>query len=249
MDTLAYAASGTFVKVAEIWVPADDRLVHAGGDYGNAPAFAEASLAESFAEGEGLPGRAWQQRRPVVLDGFDGSYFKRTEAASEAGLTSAVAIPLFARDTLKAVLVVLCGDDADLRGAIEVWQATDERLTLTDSDYGNAREFEAASREISFGLGQGLPGTVLAADTPILMRDIARPGTFLRSGDAAAIGWITSGGFAHAAGKSVAMGYIPKEMAGDTGEGAFEIEILGQRRKATITEAPLFDADGSRMRS
>ena len=69
------------------------------------------------------------------------------------------------------------------------------------------------------------------------------------NGDAAAIGWITSGGFAHAAGKSVAMGYIPKEVAESTAEGAFEIEILGQRRKATLTDTPLFDANGSRMRS
>lgn len=70
-----------------------------------------------------------------------------------------------------------------------------------------------------------------------------------RNGEAAAIGWITSGGFAHAAGKSVAMGYIPKELADDESEGGFEVEILGQRRKATITETPLFDANGSRMRS
>ena len=185
------AAPDTFVRVAEVWVPENGRLVHAGGDYGNAPAFAEASVAESFAEGEGLPGAVWRRRRPIVLEAFDGSYFKRTEAASEAGLTSAVAIPIFAGDTLKAVVVVLCGDDADHRGALEVWQDIDERLTLVDGYYGGAREFEAASRDITFGRGQGLPGAVRAADTPILMRDIARAGAFLRSGQAAAAGFRT----------------------------------------------------------
>ena len=181
----------TFVRVAEVWVPKGGRLVHAGGDYGNSPAFADASVAESFAEGEGLPGKAWEKRRPVVLKAFDGSYFKRTAAASEAGLTSAVAVPIFAEDTLKAVLVVLCGDGDGRRGAIEVWQDVEERLTLVDGYYGGASAFEAASRDISFGRGQGLPGAVWAADTPILMRDLARSGAFLRSGQAAEAGFRT----------------------------------------------------------
>ena len=201
MDTIAETAPDTdlsrgtspdtFFKVAEIWVPEGGRLVHAGGDYGNSPAFAEASVAESFTEGEGLPGKAWQRRRPVVLGAFDGSYFRRTAAAREAGLTSAVAVPVFAQDILKAVLVVFCGDGAGRRGAIEVWQDIEERLTLVDGHYGDASAFEAASRDITFGHGQGLPGAVWAADTPILMRDIARSGAFLRSGQAAEAGFRT----------------------------------------------------------
>jgi dimethylglycine dehydrogenase len=31
-------------------------------------------------------------------------------------------------------------------------------------------------------------------------------------------------------------------------EGAFEIEILGERRKASILSEPLFDPEGARMR-
>lgn len=188
MDPSIDIASDTFVRVAEVWVPKDGRLVHAGGDYGNAPAFAEASVIESFGKGEGLPGRVWESARPVVLKEFDGSYFKRTEAAIEAGLTSAVAIPVFAEDTLKAVLVVLCSTDDAHPGAIEVWQDVDQKLSLADGYYGGATEFEAASREISFGYGQGLPGAVWAANTPILKRDIARSASFLRSGQAASIG-------------------------------------------------------------
>ncbi len=39
-------------------------------------------------------------------------------------------------------------------------------------------------------------------------------------------GWVTSGGFAHNSGTSVAMGYVPKEIADETGD--FEIELLGK---------------------
>lgn len=58
-------------------------------------------------------------------------------------------------------------------------------------------------------------------------------------------GWITSGGYAHASKTSVAMGYIPKEIAE---ESEFEIEILGERRKARRLAEPLFDPMGEKMR-
>ena len=59
-------------------------------------------------------------------------------------------------------------------------------------------------------------------------------------------GWVTSGGYAHNSGKSVAVGYVPKEIADET-EG-FEIELLGKRHKARVQAAPLFDANFERMR-
>ncbi|TIR21105.1 MAG: FAD-dependent oxidoreductase [Mesorhizobium sp.] len=59
-------------------------------------------------------------------------------------------------------------------------------------------------------------------------------------------GWVTSGGHAHNSKKSVAMGYVPKEIA-DRPDG-FEIEILGLRHAARIQAAPLFDANFERMR-
>ena len=59
-------------------------------------------------------------------------------------------------------------------------------------------------------------------------------------------GWVTSGGFAHHAGLSMAMGYVPKEIA-DSDEG-FEIEILGRRVRARVQAAPLFDANQQRLR-
>jgi dimethylglycine dehydrogenase len=64
--------------------------------------------------------------------------------------------------------------------------------------------------------------------------------------DGKVVGWVTSGGYAHGAGKSVAMGYVPKAVA-DSADG-FEIELLGKRHKATPQPAPLFDAEQRRMR-
>jgi len=59
------------------------------------------------------------------------------------------------------------------------------------------------------------------------------------------VGWVTSGGFAHHVNKSMAQGYIPKELVN---EAEFEIEIIGQMKKARINHEPLFDPKGERMR-
>ena len=59
------------------------------------------------------------------------------------------------------------------------------------------------------------------------------------------VGWVTSGGYAHFVGKSLAQGYVPKELVGDD---EFEIELIGEMKKARINHEPLFDPKGERMR-
>ncbi len=191
MTTAIDMPTRTFIEITEVWVPEDGRLVLAGGNYGGRDKFEAVSGRESFAKGEGLPGKAWDEARPVVLKQFDGSYFKRTEAAKEEGLTSGVAVPVFAGDTLKAVLVVLCSDDEGRTGAIEVWQEYDGVLMLRDGYYGAAKHFEWVSQHTHFPRGQGLPGGVWAAATPILMRDLGSGYRFIRSDSAGKAGLTT----------------------------------------------------------
>ena len=61
------------------------------------------------------------------------------------------------------------------------------------------------------------------------------------------VGWVTSGGYAHNSGKSVALGYVPRKLAGH--DGGWKIELLGEMLDARLQPQPLFDANGSRMRS
>jgi dimethylglycine dehydrogenase len=69
-----------------------------------------------------------------------------------------------------------------------------------------------------------------------------------RDGDWRVVGWVTSGGFAHHVGLSMAQAYVPAALAERPEAGLFEIEILGQRRPARILTAPPFDPDAARMR-
>lgn len=61
------------------------------------------------------------------------------------------------------------------------------------------------------------------------------------------LGFCTSGGFSHHTQKSIAFGLIPREHANPGLQ--VEIEILGSRRPATLITEPIFDADGTRLRS
>lgn len=177
----------SFVRATEVWTldPATDRLTLASAFHGDMTGFAAASDGESFGKGEGLPGRAWQNREPVMLKGFRGSYFKRTDAAEREGLTVGLAIPVFShRDALTGVVVFLCGDDAEHVGAIELWHGGAEpgdTMGLIDGYFGTARHFEWVSRRTSFPKRMGLPGQVWASGRPVLMHDLGNSRRFIRS--------------------------------------------------------------------
>ena len=100
---------------------------------------------------------------------------------------------------------------------------------------------EAARRERADGPRLRLVTMVIDSDDADVVGD--EPVWY----DGEVVGWVTSGGYAHTVGCSVALGYVPSELA-DPSEW-FEIEIIGDRRGAAVQPAPLFDPDGLRMRS
>jgi dimethylglycine dehydrogenase len=66
----------------------------------------------------------------------------------------------------------------------------------------------------------------------------------MRNGDA--VGQVTSGGYAHWAGKSMAMAYVHPEFARDGAE--LSVLIFGKSCPAIVQTQPLFDANGGRQR-
>jgi dimethylglycine dehydrogenase len=64
--------------------------------------------------------------------------------------------------------------------------------------------------------------------------------------DGKAVGWVTSAGFGHSTGKSIAMGYVPAAVGAAT--AGFDVEILGRRMKAARVADALYDPAGERMR-
>jgi dimethylglycine dehydrogenase len=62
------------------------------------------------------------------------------------------------------------------------------------------------------------------------------------------VGFVTSGGYGHTVGQSLALAYVDSEYI-DYSAGGFEVELLGERRRATLLERPAYDPAGLRMRA
>ncbi|HWT30589.1 MAG TPA: FAD-dependent oxidoreductase [Propylenella sp.] len=65
--------------------------------------------------------------------------------------------------------------------------------------------------------------------------------------DGKCVGYVTSGGYGHSVGKSLAMGYVPASLAADG--TPLQVELLGSFYDATVTARPSYDPDGARMRA
>lgn len=188
----------TFIKAIEVWLPASDGslLEFGGGAYAAVPYFGAVSRAMCFGRGEGLPGRAWDAGHPILLKQFEGSYFLRSAAAKEAGLTCAIAVPTYRGDELSAVLVLFCGDDTLHAGAIELWR-NDPRvtsdITLADGYYGaSAEALQTLTRDTYLPRGVGLPGLAWQRAESVFVDDISHSSHFLR-GESAAVAGINRG--------------------------------------------------------
>ena len=82
----------------------------------------------------------------------------------------------------------------------------------------------------------------VTVDSPI---DVTLDEAVLKDGNA--IGYITSGGYAHHMGKSMAMAYVETEYA--TPGTVLDVEILGEFYPIKILGEPLYDPEGRKMRS
>jgi hypothetical protein len=190
--------SETFIRVVEVWVPdAEGALLELGSAwYGTAVRFGRLSAQMCFGRGEGLPGQAWEAGRPIVLKQFEGSAFRRTQAAHADGLTCGIALPVFDGQVLKAVVLIFCGDtpgDTPTQaGAIELWHnrpAESKDMLLDDGYYGaTADAFEFISRRTAFRKGTGLPGIAWDIGLPVFMADLGKGGRFLRADTAQKVG-------------------------------------------------------------
>jgi 4-methylaminobutanoate oxidase (formaldehyde-forming) len=61
------------------------------------------------------------------------------------------------------------------------------------------------------------------------------------------VGWVSSGGYGYSVGQSIVFAYLPMEYA-KVGT-RLEIEFFGEQVGATVTQSPLWDPKGERIRA
>ncbi|OGP13695.1 MAG: hypothetical protein A2052_10160 [Deltaproteobacteria bacterium GWA2_54_12] len=98
----------------EVWIPRPDGscMEHSRIWRGSAPEherFAEASKSTCILPGSGVSGRAWLEKKPVWVSDItvNGDQFVRAGAAEEAGIRSAIGVPVIENGHALAVLVFL----------------------------------------------------------------------------------------------------------------------------------------------
>ncbi len=74
--------------------------------------------------------------------------------------------------------------------------------------------------------------------------DVSNDEAILKDGEC--VGYVTSGGYAHHLRQSMALGYVPAELAADG--TVVEVEINGEMYSARVVATPLYDPAGERMR-
>jgi hypothetical protein len=186
----------TFIRLAEVWKPSADgqRLEHAGGCYEAAPAFGALSSRMGFGRGEGLPGTAWAAGRPQLWAPLDSSRFLRAQAATDAGLACALALPTLVDGRVSSVAVLLCAGGAGAQGAVELWH-NDARVTgdlrLAEGYFSPAGSaVEAMARDGWLPRGSGAPGMAWQQGGAVFIDQLDGASGFLRAQAAAEAGLV-----------------------------------------------------------
>jgi hypothetical protein len=136
-----------------------------------------------FPRGEGLPGRVWEEKQPLVLNHFrGGASLNRADAAARAGLGAGLGFPIYRANQCVAVCTLLFSSVHPRSGVIEVWsqRGSQNTLSLATGYYGRLDGFRRQSATMKFPLGTGLPGRVLETHSPILLDNLSCPETFSR---------------------------------------------------------------------
>lgn len=121
----------------EVWIPAPDgsHLICNTAWYtrrNELTSFRKESLGVKFERGIGLPGRAWESRKPVwVNDVTQDPNFLRTSIAIEVNIKAGVSIPIIANDAIIAVIVFFLPEAKELDSrAVELASSIATQLGL-----------------------------------------------------------------------------------------------------------------------
>ncbi|MVA97287.1 FAD-dependent oxidoreductase [Nitratireductor sp. CAU 1489] len=221
----------------EIWMPpAYERLVYqaikdAGADYGIADFGMRALLSMRLEKN--FP--TWFRELRPIYGPFEGAMerFVKLEKNDFIG-RDAAAREQEAGPKLRRVSMIIDALDADVMGDEPVWarvKGKDFGTIQPPHGYGAPR-FDASGAETRLSKADHGASSVRG----------------IHDGDWSVVGWVTSGGYAHHVGLSMAQAYVPAALADQESESLFEIEILGERRPARITVEPPFDPGGDKMR-
>jgi dimethylglycine dehydrogenase len=130
------------------------------------------------------------------------------------------------------------GWGAELTNEITPIEAGLDRFVKTDHDFVGRAAVLASQR-------RGVATRLVYLEVDATDSDAAGGEPVFADGQV--IGVTTSGGYGHATGKSLAFAYVEPSFASP--DERLEIELLGDRRPATVLAAPVYDPENVRPRA
>ena len=134
------------------------------------------------------------------------------------------------------------------KGFIIVGQETDGSINPVDlgMDWIVSKKKDFVGKEATLkARDEGVSQKLVTMPIDVEGIDVAHDEAILKDGEP--VGYVSSGGYAHHVGKSMAMGYVATEFA--TPGTTLQVEILGNFHDAQVLSGPIYDANGANMRS
>jgi hypothetical protein len=158
----------------ELWTNAlenNAELAIVDGYYGTLDDFERLSGKIKFTKGAGLPGQVWETRMPVLIEDLGlAPAFIRSEDAGNAGITTALGIPVSVVANQVYIMTFLSAKATPIARRIQIW-APDEsgKQLVCQSGYSKQNDELAEIFEtVSVCKGEGLLGRVWLTGVPVI---------------------------------------------------------------------------------
>jgi hypothetical protein len=150
-----------------------DEMTLIDGYFGTLEKFAGVSRDVNMARGQGLPGRVWEKRMPMIIDDLGhANTFLRSRNAEEAGMTTGLGIPcLRGADEMYAV-TFLSARDTPIARRFEIWVPGGGGLSFDSGHCDQDPNLELGYCSSAIAKGEGTIGRVWLTGVPAVCEDL-----------------------------------------------------------------------------
>jgi hypothetical protein len=166
---------GEHAGAIEVWgngPDGSDGLGVIDGYYGTLEYFEFVSRKTRIMKGFGLPGRVWEKDLPVIMaDLGESESFIRGRDAKNAGITTALGIPLSDKAGHVYLMTFLSAKATPIARQLEIWLPDENRLRLVFSSGFSAKKSKLADVYAgkAFAKGEGEMGQVWLTGMPSIV--------------------------------------------------------------------------------
>jgi hypothetical protein len=144
-----------------------DSLRIMDGYYGTLTHFENSSRTVTMLKGQGLPGLAWGLGMPVLIENIGtADEFKRSADATQAGITTGLAIPISSGDNQTYVMTFLSAKATPISKRIQIWKPDEEKLVCQTGYSKHNNDLAEIFETVTINKGVGALGRVWLTGMP-----------------------------------------------------------------------------------